>query len=188
VAGHDVVQVDVEKHVARERDRAIAEDVDERMAGVAVEGAHAEACVRPTVLQRRQQQRQVGRVVLEIGVEDRCELAVRLGEGCSDGGALAQVLSVREKPQALVAFQGSQDRPRAVGGTVVDHDQLERHRQPRCEHLRDRVADALALVIDRHQNGEHLLGWSQAGGPHRALAARAGAFTAPLWHQVPSRQ
>ena len=70
------------------------------MARVAVEGAHAEDGVRPALEQGRQQEREVGRVVLEVGVEDRGELALRVAERGEHGGALAGVALVVEDRDA----------------------------------------------------------------------------------------
>src|SRR3954468_14593792 len=53
VAGHQVAQVDVEENVGSERHALVAHHVHERVARVAVEGAHAEDRVREALLQRR---------------------------------------------------------------------------------------------------------------------------------------
>src|SRR5207302_2819464 len=100
---------------------------------------------------------------LEVGIKDRRVFAPCLGEGSSDGDALAAVVLVREHPETLVALESSQHLRRAVGGTVVYHDQLERRRQVCAEHLCDRLADALPFVEHGHQDGEHLLSMVASG-------------------------
>src|SRR3954447_3808184 len=80
VARHEVPEVDVEEDVGRERDALVAYHVHERVARVAVEGAHAEDGVREAFAQRRQQAAEVVGVVLEVGVHDRGDLPARLLE------------------------------------------------------------------------------------------------------------
>src|SRR6516225_1651106 len=54
------------------------------------------------------------------------------------------------------ANQLAEDLARAIRRAVVDDDQLEVGRQRRVEHLGDCTLDALALVVDRHQDREHV--------------------------------
>ena len=56
----------------------------------------------------------------------------------------------------LVPVAVAQDLAGAVGGAVVDDDQLEVGRQLGGQHLADRLLDAFALVVDGHQDGEHV--------------------------------
>jgi hypothetical protein len=101
VAGHQVAQVDVEEHVGHERHELVAHHVQERVARVAVEGAHAEDGVGAALDQRREQHRQVRRLVLEIGVEDRGELTPGRRERGAHGGALAAVAVVMQDAHPL---------------------------------------------------------------------------------------
>ena len=98
---------------------------------------------------------EVGRVVLEVGVEDAGELALGLGQRGLDGRALALVVVVLDQPHPGVPVAVAQDLAGAVGRAVVDDDQLELARQLGGQDLGDRALDALALVVDRHQDGQH---------------------------------
>ena len=126
------------------------------MARVAIEGADPEAGVRAPVEQRWHQQGQIGGVVLEVGVEDRREVAARMGQRRLDGRPLALVVVMLEQPHAPVPVTVAQDLAGPVGRAVVDDDQLELVRQLGCEHLGDRALDTLTLVIDGHQDRQHL--------------------------------
>ena len=111
------MQVDVEQHVAGQRDALVAEHEQERVARVAVERPHAEAGVGAPVEQRRHQQRQVGWVVFEVGVEDRRVLALGLRQRGLDGRALALVLRVLEQPDAAVPVAAAEDLARCRRST-----------------------------------------------------------------------
>ena len=50
----------------------------------------------------------------------------------------------------------AKDLGRAVGRSVVDHDQLDAQRDR--EHPRDNLADRLALVEDRHHDAQERVG------------------------------
>jgi len=78
----------------------------------------------PTGQDRPQQDRVVGRVVLEVGVLDQQDIAGRMAQALADGGALALV--ARQQVQVEVAPRGllAQDIAGAVGREVVDDDDL----------------------------------------------------------------
>ena len=75
----------------------------------------------------------------------------------------------------LVPVAVAQDLARAVGGAVVDDDQLELRGQLGGEDLRDRPLDALALVVDGHQDGQHVcVPWGSARGTAKLAVPRGG--------------
>ena len=83
-------------------------------------------------------------------------IPARLGQRGLDGGALALVVVVLEQPHTVVPVAAAQDLAGAVGGAVVDDDELEIGWELGREDLGDRALDALALVVDRHQDREHV--------------------------------
>jgi len=154
MAGHQVVEVHVEEDVADERDEPVAHDVEERVAGIAVERPDAECGVGEPFSERREQRDEIGGVVLQVGVEDGGELAAGMGEGGTDGCALALVALVADEHRVLRPVERSQELTGAVGRAVVNDDQLRLEGEVRGEDAGNRGIDPLGLVVDRHEDGE----------------------------------
>ena len=87
-----------------------------------VERAYAEDSVRPSRDERLGDAREVAGAVLEVGVEDRRELAPRGREARPDRGALALVAAVREKAHPRLPAERADALGCAVGRAVVDDD------------------------------------------------------------------
>ena len=78
--------------------------------------------------QRLQQHRVFGGVIFEVGVLYDAEVAGGLLDGRPHRRAFAPVHLVAKKTDARIAFrQTLQNQGRAVGRTVVDHNQLPVH-------------------------------------------------------------
>jgi hypothetical protein len=73
-----------------------------------------------------------------------------------DRRTLALVVRMLVEPHPFVPAACAKDLAGPVGRAIVDHDHLEVRRQHGPENLVDRSLDALELVVDRHQNREHL--------------------------------
>ena len=114
--------------------------------------ARAEDDVRAARLDRPQQQRVLGRVVLEVGVLDDQDLAARGVHRGAHGPALAHVLLVEDHAHAVPAVPGRELLARAVGRAVVDDDDLLLGRLARDEP--EDLVDRADLVVDGNQDGE----------------------------------
>src|SRR3954470_6031029 len=154
VAGHEVTEIHVEEDVGRERDALVAHHVHERVARVAVERADAEDGIREPFAQRRQQAAEVVRVALEVRVHDRGKLPAGLLERGPHGRALPHVALVLEEPHPLGPLAPEEQLTGAVGGSVVDDDQLEVRVDLGVEHLADGAFSRTDLVEHRHQDGQ----------------------------------
>ena len=108
------------------------------------------------------------------------DVAGHVADGRLDRGPLAQVPLVEDGPDARVLRgQFAEDLRRAVGGAVVDDDQLDWDRARAAEHAPDDRAQGPPLVVDRHQDAEqvHRAGGSPCAGagPDAVPCAGAGA-------------
>jgi hypothetical protein len=98
---------------------------------------------------------EVGRVVLEVGVQDRAELAARLLEAGADGGALAAIAVVADDRHLLRPLVAEEKLARAVGRPIVDDDPLPPlDGELGGERVRDRRLDGRALVEGGHDDRE----------------------------------
>ena len=88
--------------------------------------------------------------VLEVGVLDDDDLAGHLGEPAPQRRALALVPLLEDQPEAVLLLETRQDVARAVGRTVVDHDQLDSHRLG--EYPADDLLNRRPLVVDGHHD------------------------------------
>src|SRR5581483_10854620 len=155
VARHHVGDPAVVEQVRRERDALVADDVPEAVRGV---GRPHPGPVDDGLLtreQRPQQRRQVDRAILEVGVEDRGEVARRMPERRPDRRALAGVPRMAVQVDVGGQVGGGEHLRRAVVGSVVDdHDLPLVDRQGSAERVLDRGEHGGALVEDRHQDRE----------------------------------
>ena len=94
------------------------------MRGVVALGAHAAHDVG-VVSEQREQARQIGRVVLAIGVEGRDHVAARRLEPGAERRGLSSVRAERDDPAARIARR-LRKRPlqAAIAAAVVGEDQL----------------------------------------------------------------
>jgi hypothetical protein len=115
----------------------------------------AEDDVGVAVEQGLQELGQIGGVVLEVGVLHGDEGTGRVREPGPQGRPLAAVHEVTQHPDTGIADAG-QDRRRAVGRRVIDHDHFgdERLRQHAFQRPRHRGF----LVVARDDHGEAWLG------------------------------
>ena len=98
---------------------------------------------------------QVGRAVLEVGVEDRGELLRRVLERSPYGRTFPEVPLVVDDLDAIGPVARAEELPRPVRRSVVDdHELAARHRQLGSERVVDRGLDGRALVEHGHENGE----------------------------------
>src|SRR5437868_5021955 len=125
VAGHDVGERAAVENVRRGGDALVAEAIAQLAGGVQREAARAEDAVRLAVEERRQQQREVGCVELEIGVDDGGEAAARDGQPRADSAALALVPLVQQHAHLARPAARGEQLARSVRGTVVDDEQLD---------------------------------------------------------------
>ena len=102
---------------------------------------------------RFEEARPVVGVVLEVGVLNQDEIAVRLGQPGADRGALALVHLVVQDPHRRV-LERIQHLVRAVAAPVVDHNDLEHQRQVDRPHAPDDLGHGRPLVEDRHDDAE----------------------------------
>ena len=95
----------------------------------ATEEARAEHRVGPAVDDRPEQERQLGGVVFQVGVLHHHHVARRARDAGADGGTLATVVGMAHDVSDVSGpLQVVEHRARAVGGGVVDGDQLQLER------------------------------------------------------------
>ena len=121
------------------------------------------ACQAPAadhvvVLQERDQQGEVGDVELTVGVSEGGVVEIGRTQAVADCRAVARLVLVAYDFE--VHAEARSDRPGdvrgAIGGTVVDDDDVELLGQAR-QHLvdaREQPAEVLALVVSRHDQAE----------------------------------
>jgi CDP-glucose 4,6-dehydratase len=148
LAGHEVAQVDVEQQVRRQRHAAIAHDVEEGVAGEAIERPHAEGRVRRACEQRGEQVVQVRRLVLQVGVEDGGEAPPGVGQARAHGRSLSAVAVVLQQPHGIGPLTTVQELAGAVGGPVVDDHELEVHRELGGQDRLQRLLHRRRFVVD----------------------------------------
>ena len=98
---------------------------------------------------RLEQVREVLRVVLEVRVEDREEVAGRLGEAASERGALALVDRLLDEPDRTVLHEVLDRVDAPVGRAVVHHQHLGRQRHVDREQAVEGAAQRRPLVEAR---------------------------------------
>ena len=101
-----------------------------------------------------EQLRIFARVVLEVGVLDDDEVAGRLLNAATQGGAFAHIAGLPERPKGrrILALEGLEDFPRCIGGAVIDAQQFDRNTRICREYTLDCAPQGSALVVDRHDN------------------------------------
>ena len=155
VAGHDVRERAAVEDVRRGGDALVPESVAQLAGGVHREAARAEDAVGVAFEERRQQQREVGRVELEVGVDDDGEAAARRGQPRADGAALALVPLVQQHAHPARPAARGEQLTRSVRGAVVDDEQLDRiDGELDRQHLLDRLHDRRPLVEGGHDECE----------------------------------
>src|SRR5215208_463688 len=153
MAGHDVCQPAVEEHVGDQRDRLVPHYVPEAEGRVGGEAAYAEDDVAIAGREWTEELSNVGGVVLEVGVEDRCPSATGMLDCRSHGGPFAAIAVMKDDPHLGAPVVVAEEPSGAVGGAVVDHDQFSRgDRQVGVQRLADGIRNRGALVVDRHQD------------------------------------
>ena len=98
---------------------------------------------------RLEQVREVLRVVLEVGVEDREQVAGRLGEAPLQRGALALVDRLLDEPDRAVLDEVLDRLDAAVGRAVVDDQHLGGQRHVDREEAVEGAAQRRPLVEAR---------------------------------------
>ena len=121
-----------------------------------------------------QQQRDVGRIVLQVAVHGDEHFAVRVLDARRHRRRLAVVAAELDDAQPrIAACERRSDRDRVVLAAVVDEHHLERPAEL-IERLHDRLvqrANAFLLVVQRHDDGKR--------GTTRGLVARCAASMLP---------
>src|SRR5690606_31533407 len=101
--------------------------------------------------------RELGGVVLEVGVEGGDVAAAGAGEAGGERGALSVVAPEADAGEAgVLPVQPLDDRPRVVAGTVVHEPHLERAAGPlhRLPDLRRQLGEARGLLVDGDDDGD----------------------------------
>lgn len=102
-----------------------------------------------SLVEHGQHARQLGRVILKIAVQGADERSLRPRNAGPDGRALTPIADVPETGHRGIALLMLLNGiPSAVGGGIIDQDQLPgpRFRCKRITHLRDQGGDILDLV------------------------------------------
>ncbi len=151
VAGLHVGEVQVGEHVRQHGEGAVADGVPEveHSMRAARHEARSVNDVGLTVEKRSEDVGVLGWVVLEVGVLHDHVRVDRLGEPTAQGGALALIDWLEEHPHAWVV-DGGEYVARAVGGTVVDDQQLGNVRG--IEDRLDDLTNGRPLVVAGHHN------------------------------------
>ncbi len=124
---------------------------------IPAEEAGAEHGVGLVLQDRLEQPRQLGRVVLQVGVLDDDHVARGRRDPAPDAGALAPVLRVVHQDLDLArGLEVLEDGAGAVAGGVVDGDDLDVERHG--AHLVDQRTDGGRLVKDRDDDGQLEIG------------------------------
>ncbi len=105
--------------------------------------------------QRRDERRQVARIVFEVGVLDYHELTGRGRQRRPDRRPFPAITPVPQQLHAGGSGQLAQYRIGAVGGAVVHHDDL--HGQRHLLHISNHLFDRARFVEHRNDDGEHPL-------------------------------
>jgi len=129
---------------------------------------------------RLDQGRDLGRVVLEVGVLDHGDLAVEVRQRDADRRAFAAVL-LADDDDVLPVLPVVEHTARAVGRTVVDDDDLLVELE--CVDTRKQLADGRGLVVDGHDEGDLGSGWLDEDERHAGRLGRrigSGAHARPI--------
>ena len=131
---------------------------------------------RPSVQERLQERAEVGRLVLEIGVEDRRPFAGRLPEPGLERGALPTIPLVVDERDVVGPLRprSSSRVPSVEPSSTTTSWRLDR--ELRCERVVDCRLDRGELVEDRHQDREAW--WHRR---HRTATRRSTR----LWRKTP---
>ena len=154
VARLHVGQRRVVEDVREQRQEAVPKQVPEQVRPLRPPARKpgAEDDVGDAAVDRLDQRRHVGRVVLEIGVLDDSDVAVHVRNRRPNGGALAAVLLTDQHDGVLPCAPLFDEVAAAVGRAVVDDDDLlvELERPDGVEHGHDRRG----LVVGRYEEGD----------------------------------
>ena len=178
VTGHHVRDPAVVEHVRGHRDRLVAHHVPEAERRLGRPRARAEDDVRLAREQRLEHGAEVGRRVLEVGVEDGRVRAPRVLEPGANRRALAPVLRRAGRRSTLVRQRRLREPlAGAVGRAVVDDHELPRcDRKLRPERVRDRGLDrarSLKTGIRIVRSGRIALTRSPTACPPPAVTVKA---------------
>ena len=122
------------------------------------------------------EERGVGRVVLEVGVEGDDDLAVRVVESGRQGGRLPEVLpEADDLDPRILGLHLLEGGKGPVGAAVVDQDDLERLAQllPGRDELAAELGKAALLVIDREDERDGDFRGSRHRGHYNTNGKRA---------------
>src|ERR1035437_6919018 len=154
VAGLHVGEVEIRQLVAEGGEHRVAHRVPEvEHAMRPAKEARAEAGVRLSLDDRLQHGGPILRIVLEVGILDDDDVARARGERGTNRLALSTILWLGD--EAIDEARGVQldeTLARAVGGTVIDADDLLLHW--RRVHTVENRLDRVALIEDWNQNRE----------------------------------
>ena len=114
---------------------------------------HIEALAQPL-----HEPRNLGGVVLQVGVERHQDRTLGGLKPRRQGGRLPKVAAERESSHPVVGLaQFANHPPAAIGRAVIDKDQLPAPLQPGagCGDLPVQFPQAVTFVVDRNDQGEH---------------------------------
>ena len=141
------------------------------------EKARSEHRIGPPVQNRLQERRIVRRVVLQVGVLDDDDVALRLREAGPQRRALALVALVVEDAH-VIALDPVHDLARAIGRGVVHDDDFLAVR--RGLDLPDDLGDEVLLVVNRDDDREQRAGILCHADLRRLwLSSMSGVYTRP---------
>ena len=103
---------------------------------------------------RLEQSLHVGRVVLQVGVEDRQEVAARRLDPRADRRALPPVVASADQPDPIRLGQVGDRLQATVRGPVVNDQKLGRDRKRRLHHALHGGPQRGPLVVHGHDDAE----------------------------------
>ncbi len=176
VAGFHVGQCRAVEHVGDEREKTVADPVQRHhVLALAGEAAAVHDACLPSQNRLEQAGPIVG-IVFEVAILNQDEVAARPGQSGADGCAFALVHLVAQDPYGRV-LDGTKHFVGTVARPIIDDNDLEHHGELDGAHTTDDLCHSGALVEDRHDDGQCLV------GPWRDLLghfARGGHIV--LWH------
>src|SRR5688572_30783828 len=104
-------------------------EIEDAMAARRTEKTRTVHHIGAALENRLQEQRVFTRVVFEVRVLDDDDIAGRFANAAGDGGAFALIVRLQQHANTVAAIEFRENIPRAVGGAVVNDDQLFLHRR-----------------------------------------------------------
>ena len=157
VAGFHIGEVAAEQHVGQHRQRPVRDHRDARTWRTAREVARSVDDIAFPPEDRLHEIAELDRIELEVGVLNRHDGAASVAQTDTNRAAFAAVgRRVHDRQHARHRRHPIEHLHRAVGGAVVDDDDLAGDRQRHLEQSIDDLPNRPHFVIDRNDDGDEI--------------------------------